>query len=374
MKDRILSIINNMMNKHEDLVVFDIGSTSIKMLEANSTDGAKDLFNIASVPIDPQSFSKNIIVNQEAVAQRIEQLTEAQDVEEKRVVTSLPASSVFTKRIKIEIQSSAALAESIQYEAGSFIPYNIDEVKVDYHVLGRVGSKLEIMVVVVKNEIVDNLIETFAMAGLEIAVMDIDFFAMQNCFEMSYPEMLNKPVAIVDTGARFSSVNLCKNGKSFFVGDIAVGGNVFTEAISGALGIPISEAEQLKLKPEEANDQQAELREVLTTKIDEVAVEFNRQLSLFWNASGLSDGIKKIYFTGGNSLLSGFVEAIAEKTGVESLRMDPLKLFDLGDRFNLEQLQDLNPYMCICAGMYMRQPGDKDTFKANDFEETELQR
>ena len=242
------------------------------------------------------------------------------------------------------------------------IPYNMDDVKLDYHVLGKKGKsgkKIEVLVTVVKNEIISSFVEAFMLAGLDVAVVDVDYFALQNCFELAYPEMVEETTALVQVGARHTSVNICKDGKSLFVGTIPIGGNTFSDMLVEELGISDKEAEAIKTGRDTKHEKYNDALSLISVKIEEVSSEFNRQLSMFWNASGSSEGINSIIITGGGALLPGFTDAIAEKTGLEVEMMNPVRALDVDEDFDADYMLELSPFISLCAGLCERQPGDK---------------
>lgn len=356
----------SLFRKKESLIAIDIGSSAIKMLELDMKGARPKLLNIGISPVTGEIFSNNALTKGEKLAEQISALLEANSVADKRVCTAVPGPSVFTKRIKMPKLDPGELATNIQFEAGNFIPHNIDAVKLDYHVIGESGkNQLDVLVVAVKNEILDSFMDCFSYAGLEVAVADVDSFALQNMFELGYPEMLSKTVALVNIGARYSSINICKNGQSLFTGDVSVGGKLFTDAIAEVMGVPADQAETLKRKkkggPSNAqNDAIAgAVQDILDRNIEYVASELNRQLSFFWNASGAEEQIDSIMLTGGGSLVPGLVEELSEKTGINCALLDPLRGIEHGEGFDAAYLQEIGPLFSVAVGMGIREPGDK---------------
>lgn len=351
--------IFDFLNRHESLVALDIGSSSVKLIELDTTQEKPRLVNLGLSPLATDVFSNNLISKLEDVSENVTVLLETNGIEHKRIVTAMPGPSVFTKKIKMPKVDYAELANNIQFEAGNFIPHNIDAVRLDFHVLGETGKQLEVLVVAVKNEIIDSFVESLALAGLEAAVVDVDYFALQNVFEMSYPEYIDQTVALINMGARFSSINICRSGDSLFTGDISVGGNVFTEAIEAETGLAFAQAEKLKLENNPESEHAEAVREAIDRSIETVASEFNRQLSFFWNASGSDEGIDRIMLTGGGSMIPGLIAELSEKTGIACEAMDPFRGIDCDESIDQSYLKEVGPLMSIGVGLGIRQPGDK---------------
>jgi type IV pilus assembly protein PilM len=310
--------------------------------------------------LQTEVFANNQLKDEDLVSQKLTALMESNGISDKRAAIAIPGPSVFTKKIKMTKASPAELAVNVQFEAGSFIPHNIDAVKLDFHIVGESGKdQLDILVVAAKSEVIDSFTECLALAGIDTAVVDVDYFAVQNCFELGYPEMLSKTVALINMGARYSSITICRDGESLFSGDISLAGKLFTEAIMQELGCDAETAERLKVNPSSSENAQA-IQDALERKVEYVATEFNRQLSLFWNATGEAGGVDKILITGGGALVPGLCEEIQEKTDIECEMLDPLRAVEFDDGFDVSYLKQVAPFMAVALGLGVREPGDKE--------------
>jgi type IV pilus assembly protein PilM len=353
--------LKKLFQKNESLVSIDIGASSVKLIELDLSGSKPRLINVAVSPMGMDIFANNAISKPDKVSEKIAAMLESNSINDKRAATAMPGPSVFTKKIKMPKLGMAELSNSVQFEAGNFIPHNVDAVKLDFHVLGEAGkNQLDVLVVAVKNEIIDSFVNTLALAGLETAVVDVDYFAMQNVFELGYPELIPSTVALVNIGTRYSSINICRNGESLFTGNIALGGKQFSDAIAEGLGVQPAEAEELKRNRHSNKTLQDAVQDIMDRNIEYVAGEFNRQLSFFWNASGADEGIDKIIITGGGSLVPGLMEELAEKVGIECMALDPFKGIECGSNIDQAFLKEISAAMSVCVGMGLRQPGDKE--------------
>ncbi len=353
--------IFKLFSKHESLLCLDIGATGIKLLEFDTTKGQPILLNLGMAPLAADVFSGNSIAKVELVAEQISGLLEANGISGKRVVTAVPAPSVITKRITMPQQSLSDLSSSIQFEAANFIPHNIDAVRLDFHVLGETAQgQLDVLVVAVKNEVIESYLECFSLAGLEAAVVDVDYFAIQNMFETVQPEYLEKTVALINIGARYSTINVCRGGSSLFTADVPVGGRSFTEGLMEEMGVSEAEAENLKRDAAAGADTAAEVLELLDQKLDFVVTEIHRQLGFFWSASAGDESIERIFISGGGALVPGILEEIREKTGTEAERIDPFRGIERAAALDAQLVQELAPLMGVCVGLGMRTAGDRD--------------
>lgn len=353
--------ILNFFSKQESLLSLDIGATGIKLLEFDMTQSKPILLNLGIAPLTSDVFSGNSIAKVEYVAEQISGLLEANGISGKRVVTAVPAPSVITKRITMPRQPLNELSSSIQFEAANFIPHNIDAVRLDFHVLGETPQgQLDVLVVAVKNEVIESYLECLSLAGLEAAVVDVDYFAVQNMFETVSPEYLDKTVALINIGARYSTINVCRAGASLFTADVPVGGRSFTEALMEEMSISENEAENLKKDAALGMETAPEVLELLDQKLDFVVTELHRQLGFFWSASGGDEGIERIFISGGGSLVPGILEEIREKTGTEAERIDVFRGIERGSALDSQLVQELAPVMGVCVGLGIRAAGDRD--------------
>ena len=311
-------------------------------------------------PLKGDIFSNNVLSGAARVSEAIIQLTESQGISNERVAIAVPAPSVFTKKIKVPRMSLKELDANIQFEAGNFIPHNINAVRLDYHIVGDGGkNQLDVLVAAVKNEIIDSFLNAVEMAGIGVAIADVDTFAMQNMFEHNYPELTAKTIALVNMGQRYSSINICKGGDSLFCGDVAIGGKVFTDSLAEVFSLSSEDAERLKVLGDKTNPLYDAAVDIMHKNVEQVAAEFNRQLSFFWNASGSDEGIDHIFLTGGGSCAPGLLEELSDKTGIECELMDPFRAIEVPASFDAAYIKSLSPFIGVAVGLALREPGDR---------------
>lgn len=347
--------------KKEPLLSVDIGSTSIKCVELDLRSSTPELSNVAIAPLTADVFSSFTISNPQKVADQIKEILDKNSISDKRVVTAMAAPAVFTKKVALTSMKNSDLKAYMEMEAANIVPHSIDAVRMDYHVLGEdENGQMEVLVVAVKNDVVDSYLETFDLCGLQVAVVDVDYFALQNMFEHNYPDFIERTTALINIGARYSSINICRDGISLFSGDITLAGKNLTDSLMEQSGLTFEDAEKVKKKVDLNNPEFAEVSKIFTESVTNLAVEFNKQLSLFWNATGSDGAIEKIFITGGASQAPALDKEIAGKTGIECEVLDPLKNIECGDGFEKDYLKSISPFIGIAVGMGMRQPGDKE--------------
>lgn len=349
------------LKKSKNFVAVDIGASSIKLMELDRRGAKPYLLNASITPIPPGSFSNNQITKKDIVSEKVNAALTGQDRAATAVVISMPAPAIFAKRITMAEMNPKEMGATIRFEAASYIPQGVDSVKLDYTVVNRKpNGELDVLVVAVKNEVVDSFVDTISQAGFETAIVDVDYFALQNSFEMSYPELIEKPVCLVHIGSRYSFINICRGGISLFTGNVTLGGVTITQEICKALGVDAAEAEKLKLEFDPTSDDVDEkLKGVIEKCKKTLVTDLDRQIRIMWNASGAEEEIASIFLSGGGALLPGIDKDLGEASGVRCELMDPFRALEVGDEFDRSYIQKLSPSMAIAVGLAIRQFGDK---------------
>jgi type IV pilus assembly protein PilM len=352
-------VFGKLLKKRETLLGLDIGASTIKLAELERTASGFELANIGVGVTPADALQGNSVIRPDSLADAIVALLEENGISDRRVSLAMPSISVYPKKVKMDRMSMDDIASNIHLEAGGFLPQNINDVELDFHILGESGKQLDVLVVAVKKEILDGYLEALSLAGLEAAVADVDYFALQNCFELNYPELLDKTVALINIGTRYSSINICRRGESLYMGDISIGGRLFTDALMEQLSMTAEQAEQAKRAHPTRNDPESGIKEVIEKNVEYVAGEFNRQLRYFWGASGAEEGIDKIILSGGGSQIAGLKDEISESTGIESEYLNPLKVIEVPSGFDATYVKDISASVGVALGLAVREPGDK---------------
>lgn len=352
----------------EPLVSVDIGTSAIKVMQLDVSGHKPVLMSAGVTPTPAGAFTNNSIVRTKEVGDAIRSVLEANEITTRRAVTAVPGPCAFTKKISIAYSDSKDLANNISFEASNYIPHSIDAVRLDYQVLKTNGkSSMDVLLVAVKNEIVDSFVSAINAADLELAILDVDYFALENMFNMSYGQEGNhgkkkddkKVVAVVNIGAKFTSVNIIQNSESLFTGDIGVGGRLYTDALCETLEIKPKEAENAKMGIAADTIDRNLLQETLDRTTEHVASELHRQIGFFWNAAATDRSIETIYLTGGASQVAGLKEEIATRTGISCISVNAFQGIECSDAFDADYLSEIGPSMGVCVGLAGRRPGDK---------------
>lgn len=247
--------------KKNQLVGLDIGSHAIKLVEIEDTKKGRILKNFGIIGLPQDAIVEGAIKEMEIVSSAIKTLYKNLKIKNKNVVTSISGYSVIVKKISIQKRGEAELDASIQDEAEQYIPFDINDVNLDYEILSppdeegaekkAEGEKAErglmdVMLVAAKKDIVEDYVSLLHLTGLSPAILDVDAFALQNAFEMS-SEKIAGCYALVNVGAEELGINAIKNGVSIFTRDSSYGGYQINEAIMSKFDVSYEEAEKIKL-------------------------------------------------------------------------------------------------------------------------------
>lgn len=351
------------VGKKKELVGIDLGSKVVKIVQLREGKGTYSLQAIGMAPLPPEAIVDNAIMDSAAVVDVIKTLKDSLKIKTKNVATSISGHSVIIRKIQLPIMTDEELENSIQFEAEQYIPFDISEVFLDFHIIGTDAadpSVMNVILVAAKKDFVNDHIAVFKECGLTPVVMDIDSFAVQNAFDLNYALADDEVVAIVNMGAGGMNVNVLKHGTSIFTRDIQVGGNLYNEEIQKQFGLGSADAERAKMGSPVAGIDPQELREVIRTTTESLAQEVQRSLD-FFSATSADERIQQLYITGGISRISQVREALEQRLGVAVEILDPFQQIEINEKkFETDYLQSIGPMFAVAVGLAMRRVGDKN--------------
>lgn len=348
--------------KPKNLVGLDIGSHSVKIVELKHHKKRFELktFGVAQLP--PEAIVDGVIMDSSVVAESIRNLYANLKIKNKNVATSVAGHSLIIKKIQLPLMTEDELEEQIQWEAEQYIPFEIDEVNIDFQILGPLpgeDAQMEVLLVAVKKDIINDYTAVIAEAGLTVLAVDVDAFAIENLFEVGYPDMLDKPVVLIDIGAGIMSINILKNGTSTFTRDITMGGSNFTEEIQKELGVSYEDAEVLKLGGVSEHAGPEEVSQILTGVIDSIVLEIQRSLD-FYSATSSEEDVHGIFLSGGAAMVPGLAMAVEERVGVPVQIIHAFKGFDVNPKeFDPDYLEAMGPVAAVAAGLALRRTDER---------------
>ncbi len=349
-----------LFSKKKEVIGIDIGSSSVKLVQVKDLKGSFQLLNVGIVPLPPEAIVDNTMMDSTAVVNAVKNVVSGLGIKARDVASSISGNSVIIRKIVLPAMSSEELEDQISWEAEQYIPFDINDVNMDFQILSPDSidpSKMNVLLVASKKDIINDYVAVFNSAGMHLTVVDIDSFAVQNAFEMNYDVSTEDVVALINIGASVMNINVVKAGVTLFTRDVQMGGNLYTEEIQKQLGVSGSEAESMKLLALESRN--TALIEVLCKVNDSVTQEIRRSLD-FYNSTASEDRISKIYASGGAFKGYGLVDAVCDRIGLAVELINPFARLKFNEKeFDPEYLKEIGPLMTVTVGLAIRRAGDK---------------
>jgi type IV pilus assembly protein PilM len=296
-----------------------------------------------------------------AVIDAIQRLFQANKIKTQDVATSVSGNAVIVKKISLPQMSTDELAESIHWEAEQYIPFDIQDVALDYEVIdgGGSGGNMDVLLVAVKKDKISDYTSAITQAGKTCQVVDVDVFALQNCYEINYGIDPGKVVALLNIGASIMNINIIKGGTSIFNRDIAVGGNQYTDAIQKDLNLSFDQAEALKRGERVEGAAPENLHPIIQAVSENIALEIQKTFD-FFRATSAEDRIDRIFLSGGTAKIQGLRDLLADRfeAGVELLNPFNNVTYNPKD-FDPDFINDVGPSAAIAVGLAARRVGDR---------------
>jgi type IV pilus assembly protein PilM len=348
--------------RSKSLVGLDIGSSAVKAVELKPAGKAFKVSAFGTQPVPPDSIVDGAIIDGTAVVDAIKRLFDTLKVSTKDVAASLSGNAVIVKKISLPSMTDAELAESIQWEAEQYIPFDIQDVNLDYQILSRgdVGGKstMDVLLVAAKKEKIADYTGVIGQAGRVAVVIDVDAFALQNAYEVNYGVEPDAVVVLLNVGASATNINILHGDQSVFTRDISTGGNAYTEALQKELNLPFEQADELKRGGVVDGVTFDDARPVLRAVSENVMLEVQKTFD-FFKTSAVSDQITRLVVSGGASRAEGFLEMLGERFQAPVELFDPFKrvAFD-APKFGVTAA-DVAPTAAIAVGLALRKAGDR---------------
>jgi type IV pilus assembly protein PilM len=353
-----------LFGKKKGLVGLDIGSSAVKAVELKAGGKGGDeyqLVNIGMEPLPPEAIVDGAIMDSGAVIDALQRLFAAQKIKTNEVATSVSGNAVIVKKISLPQMSQEELAESIHWEAEQYIPFDIQDVALDYEVIDGAGAggNMDVLLVAVKKDKISDYTSAITQAGRAAQIVDVDVFALQNCYEVNYGIDPGRVVGLLNVGASIMNINIIKGGTSIFNRDIAVGGNQYTDAIQKDLNLSFDQAEALKKGERVEGAAPENLHPILQVVSENIALEIQKTFD-FFRATSSEDRIDRIFLAGGTSKVQGLRDLLSERfeAGVELL--NPFNSVTYNPRdFDPDFINEMAPSAAIAVGLAARRVGDR---------------
>lgn len=341
-------------SKQGAVVGLDIGSSSVKSVELKETKQGYELVSFGLEPLAQDTVVDGAIMDAPLVAGAISGVFDAQKTKTKNVATSVSGHSVIVKRVTLPTMTQEELFDRIQSEASQHIPFDIADVNLDYQLLETIDSQMDVLLVAVKKDKILNHTNVLAQAGKNPTVVDIDAFALQNCFEINYDPDPGQTIALLNIGASVMNINIVRGGIPLFTRDVSVGGNQYTDALQKELDLSFEDAERLKKGEAIAGVAEEHKAQILRSVSDILLLEIQKTFD-FFRATASGESIQKICVAGGTARVPGLVELLREEFAMPVEEMYPFRKIVINPgRHNEDQIRELAPRLAIAVGLALR--------------------
>lgn len=365
LKSLVDTDILSLLTPKRQLVGLDIGSSGIKLVQLKENRGRYILQKFGFKPLEPEVIVDGTVMDEGRVVAAIKELFDELNVKVKQVAVSISGHAVIIKKISLPPMPDDELEGQVKLAAEQYIPFDINEVNIDFHVLPAAGGEasdgeMSVILVAAKKDKINELTELVKGAGLMPMVMDVDAFAIENMHAINYPMSQEETTALVNVGASVMNINIVSKGTSLFTRDIPIGGNRYTESIQRELGLSYEDAEALKKggKPSGSN-QAAAVQGVVESVNAEVASEIARTIDYF--KSTVTEGeVQQVLLCGGGAQIAGLVKQLRDRMHAVVEVANPFAEVDTsGSDFDQATLADLAPMASVGVGLALRSVGDR---------------
>ena len=348
-------------SRPKTLVGLDIGSSAVKVVELKDLGKGKgyQLQSLAVEPLCPEAIVDGAIMDAGLVIEAIQKALSARKVKGADVAIALSGHSVIIKKISIPATSEDELAEVIPWEAEQYIPFDVEDVNLAYQVLkgGGGDGNMDVLLVAAKKDKIHDYTSVVTQAGRNPVLVDVDVFALQNCFEMNYDADPGEGLALVNVGASTTNVAVLKGSTSIFWRDISVGGNHYNDALRKELNVSFEQAESIKRGQDTEGSSPERVPAILGSVNDFIGAEIQKTLDFFKNTTP-GENIGRMVLAGGSSRIPNLRESLADRFGVPVEMLNPFNRVEVAKGIAPETLEEMSPSVTIAVGLASRRLGD----------------
>ena len=349
-----------MFGRSKALVGLDIGSSAVKAVELKPAGRALRVAAYGTEPIPPDNIVDGAVIDGASVADAIRRLLDRVSPKAKDVAASLSGNAVIVKKIGLPLMTEEELTESIRWEAEQYIPFDIQDVNLDYQILESDTGKgsMDVLLVAAKKEKIADYTGVIAQAGRTPVVVDVDAFALQNAFEANYDIQPGVVTVLMNVGASGININILAGSTSVFTRDISIGGNAYTEAVQREFDLTYDQADQLKHGAPVDGIGPDDIRPVLAAVTENVLLEVQKTFD-FYRATASSDRLDRILLCGGGSRLDGLNAALQDRFGLPIEPLDPFRRVTFDEAKLGLPVAEAGPTAVVALGLALRRKGDR---------------
>ncbi len=344
------------------VIGLDIGTNSIKVVELDLGQRKTKVLSFGVLPTPAGTLAGGEITDPVTLSQSIRELIQKINSKRKHASVGTWGTAVIVKRVSLPKMDLQLLDEQIRWEAEQYIPFDIQEINLEYHVLTGTQSNvdtMDVLLVAAKKDLIMNYLETVEAAGISCSILDVSSFALANCFVQNRGTQISETAAIFDIGSGITNFVVIENGETVFSRDIPLGGFSYTSDIQKGMGVSIEEAEGFKLDISLGRPAPDDLKPIIQVAHESFCDELSKSLDFFTSTSTHSR-IDKIYVTGGGSLMIGLKESLANLSQIPVEVFDPFENIQVDTKvIAQEYIAQISPLAAVAVGLGLRKVGDR---------------
>jgi type IV pilus assembly protein PilM len=347
-----------LFGKKQSVAGLDIGSSSIKMVELDGKANNLNLVSLGFENLPDDSIIDGQIMELNVVSSCIQNVCSNHQVNADHVVTGVSGHSVIIKNIVLPPMSREELEESIDWHAEEHIPYDLSDVSLDYQITENTSESTHVLIAACKRERIDSIRQAIQLAGKQPVAIDVDTFALQNCYEVNYQPVESDVVTLLNIGASTMNVNIVKGTRSLFTRDITVGGSQFTDVLQRSLGLSFQQAEAVKRGVSNVVEgvEEKSIEPLMNNVTEIVAMEIQKTFD-FYRATTEDNHtvVQKILISGGGSKLTGLAQELSRRLELPVEVLNPFRNIKVDMRkFDSDYINEIMPEMAVAVGLAVR--------------------
>jgi type IV pilus assembly protein PilM len=374
------------LSKKTQLVAIDIGSSSIKLVQLSELKGGEfELTHFGMMPLDEECIIEGAIKKPDQVAAALSKLITAEKIQSRYVVSAVAGEAVFIKKIKVPVMSEEELSEKIAQEAEQYIPFDIDDVALDFQLLGAVkadsaegsdnskGSEfdgesqsqgepsneepdeemMEVLLVAVQRSVIDERTDILIEAGLKPAIIDLNVFALMNAAQLTNDLTSAGNTALIDLGDSFTHINIIQDGKMGYSRDIPVGGGYCTKMLMSKFKVPFKQVIEIKRGNFSSDIKEEDVINIITQAYKRVLEEIQKSFEYFGTLSG--NKVEKVLLCGGGSMIQGIEGFFADYLKVPVESFNPMQGIKVNPKnFDQSLIDEMGGLSTVALGLATR--------------------
>jgi type IV pilus assembly protein PilM len=341
----------------KNLVGLDIGSSSVKAVELSKKGSALQLLNMGFENLQTDTIVDGQIMELNNVSNVITNIFNEHQIKTPRVAAGVSGHSVIVKNIVLPAMSQEELQESFSWHAEEHIPFDIADVNLDYELTSKSSESLHVLMAACKSDKIANVKQAIQLAGKQPVVIDVDAFALQNCYEVNYQPKAGEIVALLNIGAATMNINILNGTRSVFARDASVGGSQYTSLLQKELGLSFEQAEGVKRgMPLPEGIEARPIQPIIETVSDILALEVKKTIDFYRATAAEGDTtIQKILLAGGGSKLPGLAEFLSRRFEIPVEVFNPFRQIEVDNKkFDPDYMREIIPEMAVAVGLALR--------------------